>query len=55
MHSYEDRIRAVRLYMKLRKRTGATIRQLGYLRGNRPGRISVIPSALSSNYPRTVR
>ena len=30
MYSYEDRIRAVRLYVKLGKRTGATIRQLGY-------------------------
>ena len=30
MYSYEDRIRAVRLYIKLGKRTGPTIRQLGY-------------------------
>lgn len=30
MYSYEDRIRAVRLYIKLGKRTGSTIRQLGY-------------------------
>jgi putative transposase len=30
MYFYEDRIRAVRLYIKLGKRTGATIRQLGY-------------------------
>ena len=30
MYSYEDRIRAVTLYIKLGKRTGATIRQLGY-------------------------
>jgi putative transposase len=30
MYSYEDCIRAVRLYLKLGKRTGATIRQLGY-------------------------
>ena len=30
MYSYEDRIRAVRMYIKLGKRTGATIRQLGY-------------------------
>lgn len=29
MYSYEYRIRAVRLYIKLGKRTGATIRQLG--------------------------
>ena len=30
MYSYEERIRAVTLYIKLGKRTGATIRQLGY-------------------------
>ncbi len=30
MHSYEDRIRAVKLYIKLGKQTGATIRLLGY-------------------------
>jgi putative transposase len=30
MYSYEDRIRAVRLYIKLGKRIGATLRQLGY-------------------------
>jgi hypothetical protein len=30
MYSYEDRIRAVKLYIKLGKRTAATIRQLGY-------------------------
>lgn len=30
MYSYEDRLRAVRLYLKLGKRIGATIRQLGY-------------------------
>ena len=30
MYSYEDRIRAITLYIKLGKRTGATIRQLGY-------------------------
>ena len=30
MYSYEDRIRAVKLYIKLGKCTGATIRQLGY-------------------------
>jgi len=30
MYSYEDRIRAVELYIKLGKRIGATIRQLGY-------------------------
>jgi len=31
MYSYEERIRAVKLYIKLSKRTGATIRQLGLL------------------------
>ena len=30
MYSYEDRLRAVRLYIKLGKRVRATIRQLGY-------------------------
>lgn len=30
MYSYEDRIRAVKLYIKLGKRIVATIRQLGY-------------------------
>ena len=30
MYSYEDGIRAVKLYIKLGKRTGPTIRQLGY-------------------------
>jgi putative transposase len=30
MYSYEDRLRAVRLYIKLGKRAGLTIRQLGY-------------------------
>jgi putative transposase len=30
MYSYEDRMRAVKLYIKLGKRTSATIRQLGY-------------------------
>ena len=30
MFSYEDRLRAVRLYIKLGKRVGLTIRQLGY-------------------------
>lgn len=33
MYSYEDRIRAVKLYIKLVKRLRATIRQLGYGRG----------------------
>ena len=30
MYSYEDRIRAVKLFIKLGKRTGPTIRQLGF-------------------------
>lgn len=30
MYSYEDRLRAVRLYIKLGKRVGPTFRQLGY-------------------------
>src|SRR5450830_174128 len=30
MYSYEDRVRAVQLYIKLNKRAGLTIRQLGY-------------------------
>src|SRR6478672_7060829 len=30
MYSYEDRMRAVQLYLKLGKRIRATIRQLGY-------------------------
>jgi len=30
MYSYEDRIRAVELYVKLGRRVGPTIRQLGY-------------------------
>lgn len=30
MYSYEDRLRAVRPYIKLGKRVGLTIRQLGY-------------------------
>ncbi len=30
MFSYEDRLRAVQLYIKLDKRIGLTIHQLGY-------------------------
>ena len=30
MYSHDERLRAVELYLKLGKRTGATIRQLGY-------------------------
>ena len=29
MYSYEDRIRAIKLYLKLGKRMAATLRQLG--------------------------
>jgi hypothetical protein len=42
MYSYEDRLHAVRLYIKLGRRIGLTIRQLGYptagqcLHGPRP-------------------
>jgi putative transposase len=35
MFSYEDRIRAVKLYIKLGKRLGATIRQLATQRRTR--------------------
>lgn len=49
MYSYEDRIRAVKLYIKLGKRLGATIRQLGYPTKNslRSG-----PACLNSFTPR---
>ena len=30
MYKYDERLRAVELYLKLGKRIGATIRQLGY-------------------------
>ena len=30
MYSHKERIRAVKLYIKIEKRTGPTIRQLGY-------------------------
>jgi len=30
MYSYEDRLRAVQLYIQLGKRVGPTLRQLGY-------------------------
>jgi hypothetical protein len=36
MYSYDDRIRAVELYIKLGKRVAPTIRQLGYPLGSRP-------------------
>jgi transposase-like protein len=36
MCSYEDRIKAVKLYIKLGKCIGATIRQLGYPTKNAP-------------------
>ena len=34
MYSYDDRTRAVKLYINLEKRTAATIRQLGYPTNN---------------------
>ena len=34
MYSYEDRIRAVKLYIKFGNRTGPSIRQLGYPTNN---------------------
>lgn len=34
MYSYEDRVRAIQLYIKLDKRIRATIRQLGYRTNN---------------------
>lgn len=34
MYSYEDRLRAVMLYLKLGRRIGATLRQLGYSNKN---------------------
>lgn len=43
MYSYEDRIRAVRLYLKLGKRIRATIRQLGYPTKNSAYRHHRIP------------
>ncbi|MET3139978.1 hypothetical protein AAKU61_004362 [Undibacterium sp. GrIS 1.2] len=36
MYSYEDRIRAIKLYIKLEKRICPTIRQLGYPTKNAP-------------------
>jgi len=36
MYSYEDRVQAVRLHLKLGKRIKATIRQLGYPTKNSP-------------------
>ena len=46
MYSYEDRIRAVDLYIKLGKRVRATIRQLGYPTKNASLRDSWYPSGL---------
>lgn len=34
MYSYEDRLRAVMLYLKLGRRISATLRQLGYANKN---------------------
>jgi putative transposase len=49
MYSYDDRIRAVELDIKLGKRVGPTIRQLGYptknaLKGWYRGKRLAIPS-----------
>lgn len=44
MYSYEDRIRAVKLYIKLGKRLRATIGPLGY--GSYLGEISPAPESL---------
>ena len=41
MYSYEDRVRAVELYIKLGKRIAATIRQLGYPTKNSLGFVAV--------------
>ena len=42
MYSYEERVQAVRLYLKLGKRCKATLRQLGYGIKNSPGYLSPI-------------
>ena len=53
MYSYEDRIRAVKLYIKLGKRTGPTIRQLGYASmmkfepTHRIGKIRLLPNEVA--------
>ncbi|HDR9064194.1 hypothetical protein [Burkholderia vietnamiensis] len=53
MYSYEDRVRAVELYLKLGKRVKATIRQLGFLSPfplKTPGTlpISIVDAAVSA-------
>jgi putative transposase len=50
MYSYEDRLRAVRLYIKLGKRIALTVRQLGYPRKerSRPGTVSM---SSATTYP----
>tara|TARA_R100001377_G_scaffold60964_1_gene37072 strand:+ start:521 stop:697 length:177 start_codon:yes stop_codon:yes gene_type:complete len=40
MYSYEERLRAVKLYIKLGKRVQATIRELGYPTKERPERVA---------------
>lgn len=44
MYSYEDQLRAVRLYIKLGKGIGLTIRQLGYPTENALSKRPLIPS-----------
>lgn len=44
MYSYEDRIRAVQLYIQLGKRIGVTIRQLGYSTPGPPSRSTFLTS-----------
>jgi len=48
MYSYDDRLRAVQLYIKLGKRIGVTIRQLGRGSVIREGRIRPPGSPLST-------
>lgn len=62
MYSYEDRLRAVQLYINLGKRAGLTIRQLGYPTKNALGQYtgtsapvrpigSGSPTSQSSRFP----
>lgn len=48
MFSYEDRLRAVQLYIKLGKCTGLTIRQLGYPTKNAPMIYSLVGVCVGS-------
>ena len=51
MYSYEDRMRALALYVKLGKRPHATIRELGYPTKNAL-RASIANTSGSRIYPR---